>query len=53
MKENEYKPGEVAQKDLTLNVVDSEGKNLGQIEVPKGHTIPPTREKGGEKYEKE
>lgn len=50
--ENEYKPGEVAQEDLDLNVVSSEGEKLSQINVQKGQKIPPTREENAEKYEK-
>ena len=49
---NEYKPGEIAQENLTLNVVDEQGEKVSEINVPKGNTIPPTREENAEKYEK-
>lgn len=49
---NEYKPGEVAQENLTLNVVDAQGEKVSEINVPKGQRIPPSREENAEKYEK-
>ncbi|HOK82278.1 MAG: hypothetical protein GX095_00585 [Clostridiales bacterium] len=38
-----YKPGEQADKDLTLYVKDANGNTLSEINVPAGHRIPPTR----------
>jgi len=45
-----YKPGDSAEKDVTLYVKDSKGKTLSQIQVPKGHRVPPTRIKGAAGY---
>jgi len=39
----QWKPGEEATSDLELYVVDASGNHLGEISVPKGNRIPPTR----------
>jgi len=39
----QWKPGEEADTDLKLFVVDNQGNHLGEISVPKGNRIPPTR----------
>lgn len=44
------KPGHEAQKDMKLYVKDSEGNVLGEITVPAGHRVPPTRIEGAESY---
>lgn len=49
-KQQQYKPGEEAESDLTLYVKDADGNTLSEINVPKGHRIPPTREKSAEYY---
>jgi|GEM_PF-1861610 len=45
-----WKPGEEADKDLELYVTDSKGNHLGEISVPKGNRIPPTRIKDANGY---
>ena len=45
-----WKPGEEATKDLDLYVTDSEGNHLGEISVPSGSRIPPTRIKDAVGY---
>ena len=49
-RQKKYKPGEEAEQDLTLYVKDADGNTLSEINVPKGHRIPPTREKEAEYY---
>lgn len=39
----QWRPGEEADSDLQLYVVDSKGNHLGEISVPKGNRVPPTR----------
>ena len=39
------KPGEVAEKNLNLSVKKN-GKEVGEINVPAGSRVPPTRIKG-------
>lgn len=42
MSENkEYKPGQIADQNLSLNVLDHSGEIMGKINVEKGATIPP------------
>lgn len=44
MSENkEYKPGQIADQNLSLNVLDHSGKKMGAINVKEGETIPPYR----------
>lgn len=50
MANKNWKPGEQADRDLDLFVVDSSGKHIGEISVPKGSRIPPTRADGAESY---
>jgi len=38
-----WKPGDVADSNLDLYVVDGSGKHLGEISVSKGQRVPPTR----------
>jgi hypothetical protein len=45
-----YKPGDQAEKDLTLYVKDAQGNTLSEIKVPAGHRVPPTRIKDAESY---
>lgn len=45
-----YKPGTEVDNDVTLYVKDSDGKTLGEIKVPAGHRVPPTRIKDAESY---
>jgi len=37
------KPGTEAKKDMKLYVKDSRGNTVGEINVPAGHRVPPTR----------
>ena len=39
----QWKPGEEADSDLTLYAIDEQGNHLGEINVPKGNRVPPTR----------
>lgn len=50
MAKQQWKPGEEADKDLELYVVDSKGNQLGEISVTKGNRIPPTRIENAEAY---
>jgi len=45
-----FKPGQEAERDLTLLVKDEKGKTLSEISVPAGNRIPPTRIKGANSY---
>jgi len=45
-----WKPGEIADSDLQLFVVDNSGKHLGEISVSKGNRVPPTSIKGATGY---
>ena len=45
-----WRPGEEADYDLELYVVDGKGNHLGEISVPKGNRIPPTRIEDAEGY---
>jgi len=45
-----YKPGQQTDKDLVLYVKDRQGKSVGEIKVPAGHRIPPTKIKNAESY---
>jgi len=38
-----WKPGEDAEYDLELYVIDDQGNHLGEISVPSGNRVPPTR----------
>lgn len=46
------KPGTEANSDMKLNVKDSKGKTVGEIKVPAGSRVPPTRTSGAETYKK-
>jgi len=46
----QWKPGEDADRDLELYVIDSQGNHLGEISVPKGNRVPPTRILDAEGY---
>ena len=46
----QWRPGEEAEYDLELYVVDGKGNQLGEISVPKGNRIPPTRIEDAEGY---
>ena len=46
----QWKPGEEAEHDLDLYVIDGNGNHLGEISVSKGHRIPPTRIEEAEGY---
>jgi len=46
----QWKPGEEADHDLDLYVIDSQGNHLDEISVPKGNRVPPTRVSGAEGY---
>lgn len=50
MSNQSFKPGEQSQQDLTLYVKDANGNNLGEIKVPAGHRVPPTRIEEAEGY---
>lgn len=39
---NIYVPGEIADRNMTLDVVDKKGRTLSKIEVQAGDRIPPT-----------
>lgn len=45
------RPGTEAEEDLILYVKDSDGNSMGEIKVPAGHRVPPTR-KNAESYVK-
>ena len=45
-----YRPGQEADQDLVLFVKDAEGNSIGEIKVPAGHRIPPTRIEEAESY---
>jgi len=45
------KPGQEAGEDIVLYVKDSKGKTMGEIKVPAGSRVPPTRTKGAESYQ--
>lgn len=45
------KPGTVAGSDMKLKVKDSSNKTVGEIKVPAGNRVPPTRT-SGESYKK-
>jgi len=47
---NTIKPGQEAARDMTLYVKDANGNTLGEISVPAGHRVPPTRIEGAESY---
>ena len=49
-KSRQWKPGEEADRDLHLYVIDSQGDHLGEINVTKGNRVPPTRIEGAEGY---
>ncbi len=49
-KEQRYGIGDKADKDLKLFVKDSNGNTIGEIDVPKGNVIPPTRIEGAQYY---
>lgn len=50
MSKKQWKPGESADKDLELYVIDADGNQLGEISVPEGHRVPPTQLDGAEGY---
>ncbi len=50
MSNQSYRPGDEAESDLTLYVKDSDGNTLGEIKVPAGHRIPPTRIVNADSY---
>lgn len=45
-----YNIGNIADKELKLYVKNSNNKTLGEIEVPKGNVIPPSRIPGADHY---
>ena len=45
-----YRPGDEVDQDVTLYVKDANGNTLGEIRVPAGHRVPPTRIKDAESY---
>lgn len=50
MAKKRWKPGEEATKNLELYVVDDKGNHLGEISVPKGNRVPPTRIENAQGY---
>jgi hypothetical protein len=44
------KPGTEAKQDMKLYVKDSHGKTIGEVNVPAGHRVPPTRLENAEGY---
>lgn len=54
MSENKnYKPGQIADQNLTLGVIGNSGQEIGTINVKEGETIPPYRsEEGVSQYRK-
>ncbi len=50
MANQNYKPGDNVEKDVKLYVKDSNGNTLGEINVPAGNRVPPTRIEGAEYY---
>ncbi len=54
MSENQnYKPGQIADQNLTLGVISNSGQEIGTINVKEGETIPPYRsEEGVSEYRK-
>ena len=47
---NTYKPGQEVEKDTKLYVKDSKGNTLGEIMVPAGNRVPPSRIAGFSSY---
>ncbi len=48
MSENKkYKPGQIADQNLSLNVVGNSGEKIGEINVKEEETIPPYRSEQG------
>lgn len=45
-----YKPGEPAGKSTKLYVKDDDGNTLGEIQVPGGNRVPPTRIEDADHY---
>lgn len=50
MPNQKFKPGDNVDSDVTLYVKDSSGNTLGQINVPAGNRVPPTRIEGAQYY---
>lgn len=48
--EKKFKPGDNVQQNEKLYVKDSNGNNLGEINVPAGNRVPPTRIEGAQYY---
>ncbi len=45
-----YKPGDQATKGTKLYVKDENGNVLGEIQVPSGNRVPPTRIESADHY---
>ncbi|HHT83863.1 MAG: hypothetical protein ACOYEC_06465 [Christensenellales bacterium] len=50
MANKNYQPGDNVEKDVKLYVKDSKGNTLGEINVPAGNRVPPTRIEGADHY---
>ena len=50
-KNSDYvRPGTEAKQDMKLYVKDRNGKTIGEVNVPAGHRVPPTRLENAEGY---
>lgn len=52
MADQTVKPGSVAKNDIKLKVKNASNKTVGEINVPAGNKVPPTRTSGAESYKK-
>lgn len=50
MANQNYKPGDNVENDVRLYVKDANGNTLGEINVPAGNRVPPTRIEGAQYY---
>ncbi len=53
MAKQKFKPGDNVENDVKLYVKNSNGDTLGEINVPAGNRVPPTRIEGAEYYSTE
>jgi hypothetical protein len=44
------KPGEQANKNMKLYVKDEYGNTIGELQVPSGNRVPPTRMENADYY---
>lgn len=46
-----YLPGQVADRDLMLNVIDERGHIVNEINVKAGQRVPPTKDRNAVSYQ--